>query len=184
MTTLRMERYFEGPVAMFRFDLPLPDKNTGFSGDPFAPRLGDVKARLRFKSLAAGERSFPSFVEMTFPSADPKTLGKGKYLLSAGIRMVDPMRLPFADAASHKSALELEIQQTKSVAGDPNFKDISNTRLEIMLVDTWRQIYTFKIKLKPTIDWAQHGRTGGVFEAEAGRYFARVEVRKPFGSVA
>jgi hypothetical protein len=173
MTTLRMERYFDGPVSMFRFDLPLPDEKTGFSGDPFAPRLGDVKARLRFKSFTSGELSFPSFVEATFPTADPKTLGKGKYQLSAGIRMVDPVRLPFADAAAHKSTFEVEVQQTNSVAGDPNLKEVSNTRLEVTLFDTWRQTYTFKFKLKPNIDWVQGGKTGGVIEAEAGRYFGR-----------
>lgn len=173
MTTLRLERYFDGPVAMARFDLPLPDEKTSFGGDPFHPRLGDAKARLRFKPLKSGERTFPSFVEMIFPTADPKSLGKSKYQLSAGIRMVDPVRLPLLDAAEHKSSFEMELQQTNSIAGDPDVTEVSNTKLELTLFDTWRQLYTFKVKLKPTIDWAQGGKSGATAEIEAGRYFAR-----------
>ena len=173
MTTLRAERYFDGPVAMFRFDLPLPDERTSFGGDPFNPRLGDVKARLRFKSLRSGELTFPSFVEASFPTADPKTLGKGKYVLSAGIRMVDPVHLFFLDAASHSSTFEMEVQQTNSVAGDPNVKDVRNTRFEFTLFDAWQKTWTFKFKVKPNVDWVQNGKTGGVAEAEAGRYFGK-----------
>ena len=173
MTTLRVERYFDGPVAMFRFDLPLPDQKTDFGGDPLNPHLGDVKARLRFKAFKSGDLSFPSFVQATFPTADPKSLGKGKYQLSAGIRMVDPVRLSFLDASSHRSTFEMEVQQTNSVAGDPNVKDVRNTRFEFTFFDAWQQIWTFKVKVKPNVDWAQNGKTGGVAEAEAGRYFGQ-----------
>jgi hypothetical protein len=170
MTQLRMERYFDGPVAMLRFDLPLPDEKTGFAGDPFEPRLGDVKLRLRLRDLKSGALSFPPFVEAIFPTADPKSLGKGKYQLSAGIRMIAPMHFPFGDSAAHRSTFEFEVQQTNSVAGDPAAKEVSNTRFEISIFDLWREKYLFKLKLKPNIDWTLDGKSGGVVEAEAGRY--------------
>jgi hypothetical protein len=173
MTILRLERYFDGPVAMFRLDLPFPDEKPDFGGSPLEPRPGDVKMRLRFKSFSSHGLSLTPFAEATFPTADPKSLGKGKYQLGEGLRVVKPVRLPFLEAGAHQSTLEFEIHQTNSVAGDPAFRDINNTKFEFTLFDIWEQKRTLKLKLKPSVDWVQDGRTGGVAEAEYGRYFAR-----------
>jgi hypothetical protein len=172
-TTLRVETFFRGPVEMLRFDFPFPDEETDFSGSPFNPRLGDIKTRVRFRALEAGGYSFPSFVEVTFPTADPESLGTGKYQLSAGIRMLAPLALPFPDPAAHKSRLETEVQQVNSVGGDPDRKDINYTKFELTLYDIWRRDYTFKLKLKPSVDWVMDGRTGAVGEVEVGLFFAR-----------
>ena len=159
-TTLRLERYFDGPIGMFRFDVPLPDEKTTFAGDPFEPRLGDIKMRLRFQPLKSGGYSFPAFVEAAFPTADPKTLGKGKYQLTGGIRMVGP-------------AFEAEVAHTASVAGDPNVSDVRYTKFELQWSQLWQQKYGLELKIKPVIDWVQNGKTGAVAEIEGGMYFAR-----------
>ena len=172
-TTLRAERYFDGPVAMFRLDLPFPDEKTDFAGSPFEPRPGDIKARLRFRPWQTGAAAFTPFVEFTLPTADPKSLGKGKYQLSEGLRTVLPVQLPLLEPSSHLSVLEFEIQQTNSVAGDAAFKDVNNSKFEFTLFDIWLKTYTFKIKLKPTVDWIQNGKTGANVEIEGGAYFAR-----------
>lgn len=172
-TTLRAERYFDGPIAMLRLDLPFPDEKTDFAGSPFQPRPGDLKARLRFRSWQTGAFAFSPFAELTFPTADPESLGKGKYQLSAGLRAVTPVLLPMLEASAHHSTFEFEVQQTNSVAGDPAFKDVNNTKFEFTLFDTWQKTYTFKVKLKPTVDWVQNGRTGANAEIEGGANFAR-----------
>ena len=171
-TTLRIERFLTGTVTLLRLDLPFPDEETDFNGSPFDPRLGDIKVRMGFKALKSGRFSFPSFVEVTFPTADPDSLGSGKYQLSAAIRMLTPVELPVADSASHDARFEIQVQQVNSVAGDSMRKDINNTKLELTFYDAWRKQYSGKLKLKPSIDWEQDGKTGAVAEIEGGWFFA------------
>src|SRR4051812_3681198 len=82
-TTLRVETFLDGPVAPLRVDLPFPDEKTDFEGSPFNPKEGDFKVRAGFRPLRAWGYTFPSFVEVTFPTADPDEGGTGKYQLSA-----------------------------------------------------------------------------------------------------
>ena len=173
MTQLRLETFFDGPIAALRFDLPLPDEKTDFEGDPFNPQLGDVKIRARFRPLKSGEYTFPSFLEMVFPTADPKSSGSGKYQLSGGIRMVIPFALPIANSKDHKAQFETEVSQTVSVAGDEARNDVNYSKLEFTFYNVWRGQYTMKVKLKPSVDWIKDGKTGSVGEIEAGLFFAR-----------
>jgi hypothetical protein len=172
-TTLRVETFLDGPIAGLRVDLPLPDDKTDFEGDIFRPQLGDVKVRARLRPLKSGEYTFPSFIEAVFPTADPASVGSGKYQLSAGIRMIAPFDLPVARPREHKAQFEMEVSQTVSVAGDESRKDINYTKLEFTLYNLWRQRYTMKLKLKPSVDWIQDGKTGSVGEIEGGLFFAR-----------
>lgn len=172
-TTLRVERFYDGWLAALRLDLPLPDEKTDFEGDPFNPRLGDVKLRAKFRPLQSGQYSFPYFMEMIFPTADPESSGSGKYQLSGGIRMIVPLTLPVARPKDHKAQFETEVSQTVSVAGDENRKDINYTKLEFTFYDVWRQTYTMKLKLKPSVDWIQDGKAGSVGEFEGGLLFAK-----------
>jgi hypothetical protein len=170
-TSLRLETFFDGPVQAFRLDLPFPDDNSSFGGSPFNPRLGDIKTRLKFRPLEASGYTFPSFVEMIWPTADPASLGAGKYQLLEGIRMIAPVTLLLLDPATHKSRFEVEVEQANSVAGDPTRNDINYTKLELTLYDVWRKTYTLKLKLKPVQDWVKDAN-GAVAEVEGGRFFA------------
>jgi hypothetical protein len=172
-TTLKIDSFLAGPVSLLRLELPFPDEETDFSGSPFNPKLGDIKTRIGFRALKAGPYSYPAFIEVTFPTANPESLGSGKYQLSAGVRMLAPVMLPYADPRSHKSLFETQVQQVNSVGGDPDRKDISHTKLEFTLYDIWRGRYTFKLKVKPTVDWTRDGETGAVGELEGGILFAR-----------
>lgn len=172
-TTLKIDTFLDGPVSLFRVEIPFPDEDTDFSGSPFDPKLGDIKTRIGFRALKAGRYRFPTFVEITFPTASPESLGTGKYQLSAGIRMLAPVELPLVNPQAHKSQFETQVQQVNSVGGDPDRKNISYTKLELTLYDVWRREYTFKLKVKPTVDWTQDGKTGAVGEIEGGILFAR-----------
>lgn len=171
-TTLRIESFFKGPIRLLRVDLQFPDEKTSFEGQPFNPRLGDIKVRVGFQPLKASDFSFPSFIEVTLPTADPDSLGSGKYQLSAGLRMLTPVSLPLVDHASHTSVFEAEVQQVNSIGGDPSRNDINYTKFEFTLYDIWCKKYTLKLKLKPTVDWMKD-EAGAVFEVEGGLLFAR-----------
>jgi hypothetical protein len=171
-TTLRIESFFKSPITLLRLDLQFPDEKTSFEGQPFNPRLGDIKVRVGFRPLKASDFTFPSFIEVTLPTADPGSLGSGKYQLSAGLRMLTPVSLPLVDHASHTSRFETEVQQVNSIGGDPSRNDINYTKVEFTLYDIWRKRYTLKLKLKPTVDWMKD-ETGAVVEIEGGLLFAR-----------
>jgi len=172
-TKLRIDTILHGTINLFRIDLPFPDDKTTFAGDPFNPRPGDLKTRIGFAPFRAGGYSFPSFIEATFPTANPESLGSGKYQLSAALRMLAPIDLPVARPADHEARFEGQVQQVNSVAGDPDTKDINYTKFELTLNDTWRGTYTFKLKFKPAVDWRQNGLTGSVGEVEGGLFFRR-----------
>jgi hypothetical protein len=171
-TLVRIETFFTGTVDLLRVDLPFPDQRTDVEGSPFDPRVGDIRVRLGFKPFRAREYAFPAFVEVSFPTADPAFLGSGKYQLGPGMRMLTPVNLPILGHASHQSQFEARLQQVISVAGDPSRKEINYTKVELRLTDVWREAFTFKLRLKPEIDWEQDGKTGAVGELEGGKNFA------------
>jgi len=166
-TTLRFETFLDGAVSLLRVDLPFPDADTDFEGSPFDPRLGDIKVRTGFRALESGSLRFPSFLELTVPSANPSSLGAGKYQLGAGIRMLVPFQ---ALGEPHATRFETEVSQTVSFLGDTQRADVNYTKLEFTLYDLWRERYTLKLKLKPAFDHAKHEQ-GGVGEIELGSYF-------------
>jgi hypothetical protein len=169
-TTIKMTAYFKGVVSQLRLDLPFPDAETDFGGSITEPRLGDVKLRATFHDVRAGSLALSTFLEMTFPTADPEDLGSGKYQISAGARTVVP--LSPADAP-HRFTFRPLAQQYVSVAGDPDTKDIDNTRLQAGFRDTWKKTGWVGATLKATVDWVQGGATGAVGELEAGAFLSR-----------
>ena len=171
-TNLKLDTFHDGPVELLRVEIPFPDEKDDFGGSPFNPKEGDVKVRAGFRAFHAGGAAFPSFVEITFPTANPDEGGTGKYQLGLGIRMLIPLHPPFSDPRAHKTLFEAQVQQVNSFAGDPARASINNTKIELTVSDVWHGQYTGKAKLKPTIDWEKGGNTGGVAEVEAGLNFA------------
>jgi hypothetical protein len=164
-TTVRLEALpGEGSVALWRLDLPFPDEKTTFSGSPFDPRLGDIKVRARLRPVDAGGLPLSFFSELTFPTADPKELGQGKYQVMVGAETFYPLDSISSD--EHKLSFSPQVQQVVSVAGDEERKDINYTKLELALRDVWRKVYSLKLTAKPVIDWVQDGKTGAVAELE------------------
>jgi hypothetical protein len=166
-TTLRLEALpGEGSVALWRLDLPFPDEKDTFSGSPFDPRLGDIKLRARLRPADVGGAPVSFFSELTFPTADPDSLGQGKYQVMAGAETFYPLDSISSD--DHKLSFSPQIQQVVSVAGDQDRKDINYTKFELALRDVWRKAYSLKFTAKPVIDWVQDGKTGAVAELEGG----------------
>lgn len=168
-TTLRLEAYPDGPVARWRLDLPFPDEKTDFSGSPFDPRLGDIKLRAKLRPVEAAGLPVSFYSELTFPTADPASLGQGKYQVMAGAEAL--IALEFMSTADHRFTFAPLMEQVVSVAGDAERKDINYTKFELALRDVWRKIYSLKLTAKPVIDWEQDGKTGAVAELEAGVSF-------------
>jgi hypothetical protein len=168
-TTLRLEAFPDGPVARWRLDLPFPDEKTSFSGSPFDPRLGDIKLRARLRPVEVGDLPVSFYSELTFPTADPASLGQGKYQVMAGAETF--VGLESISTADHALSFAPLVEQVVSVAGDADRKDVNYTKFELALRDVWRKAYSLKLTAKPVIDWEQDGKTGAVAELEGGVSF-------------
>ena len=167
-TTLRLEVFLQGTVSRLRLDLPYPDEKTDFAGDPFQPRLGDIKVRTNFRPFQVWDTRLSSDIEMTFPTADSRASGGGKYQVSAAIHSV-PGAPDFVLASGrHQFRFEWNVRQTVSVAGDADRKDVNNTKPELVLRDLIGDQHWLKLSFKPVIDWIQNAKTGAVLELEGG----------------
>lgn len=171
-TTVRMEAYPRGSVAMLRLDLPFPDDRTDFLGSPFNPRLGDIKLRAKARPFEAAGLPLSTWIELTFPTANPESLGQGKYQVTVAMETVLPLASISVGSTTHKVSFAPLMQQVVSVAGDENRKDINYTKFELALRDAW-QDYAVKLTLKPVVDWEQDGHTGAVMELEGRVSFDR-----------
>jgi len=172
-TQIKIEGYLDGVVSLLRLEVPFPDDKTTFEGDPFNPRLGDIKVRVGFRPVRLESIPLASFLEGTFPTANPEELGKGKYQVSPGVRANFPITFGQRLPESHKMTFEPLVQQVVSVAGDENRANINYTKFEIFLRDTWRGKYWLKLTAKPIVDWEQGGNTGSVVELEPGWIISR-----------
>ena len=165
-TTLRLERYPGGEVALLRLDIPLPDAKTDFAGSPFDPHLGDIKFRVVAATREWGGLPWSPRMELTLPTAHPQSLGGGKLQLMAGARTSG--RWQRLDTPTQQLQWGVLLQQTVSLAGDPHAKDVNNTKLELEALSTWTSGYSLKFTLKPVVDWVMDGNTGAVAELEGG----------------
>ena len=168
-TNLKFD-YFppEGAVSLLRLELPFPDEKTTFVGSAFDPDFGDAKVRVGFRAIDVSGRPFTSFVELTFPTADPESQGTGKYQFSAGVKTAFQLAAGPASLGSPRQAFSVQVQQVFSFAGDPARKDINQTKFELEWRDIWSGGHYAKATAKPVIDWVGGGQTGAVLDLEAG----------------
>lgn len=171
-TRVRVEAYPSGPLSMLRLDVPFPDDRSDFLGSPFNPHLGDISIRARTRKVVALGVPLSTFLELTFPTANPDTLGQGKYQVSPGVETSVPLASFSVGSTTHKMSFVPLVQQVVSVAGDENRRDINYTKLELALRDRWKN-YTLTLTLKPVVDWEQDGATGAVTELEGQMSFGR-----------
>jgi hypothetical protein len=171
-TKLRFEAYPSGPLWMLRLDLPFPDDRSDFLGSPFNPHLGDIQMRAATRPIEAVGLPVSAFLELTFPTANPDTLGQGKYQVSVGMETSVSVASFSVGSAIHEISFAPLVQQVVSVAGDESRQDINYTRLELAVRDRWKN-YTLSLTLKPVVDWEQDGATGAVTELESQMRFGR-----------
>jgi hypothetical protein len=169
-TYLGSENFVWG--GMLSFQVAIRDEKTDFSGSPFNPRLGDSKIRLRFAPFSAGRFDMSSFIQATFPTADPEDLGSGKQQLSTGVTASTAIPAPQAVRLSHELRFTSPLQQLNSVAGDEARPDINYTKLDSSLRDTWGAHWA-KMAVSTRLNWEQNGKTGAVGELEYGRRLDR-----------
>jgi hypothetical protein len=109
-----------------------------------------------------------TFGEITFPTADPESLGSGKYQLTAGARSVFALDDGGDAPGRQRQSFSLQVKQVVSFGGDAARTDINQTKFELEWRHDFVQGHFAKATAKPVIDWVQDGRTGAVLEVEGG----------------
>jgi hypothetical protein len=145
------------------------------NGDPMTPRLGDLKLKFESRPVPLdGTRLFPS-LEVTFPTADPPSLGNGKYQIGPGIELWVPLGASGQAGTPRLWDIGVKplVRQVVSVGGDEASQDINYTQLEPALKIAWRQKLTLSLTPKMVFDWEQGGESGAVFELEPGWNISR-----------
>jgi hypothetical protein len=153
-------------VSLMRLELPFPDEKTTFKGGD--PDFGDAKVRMGFRAIDISGRPVTSFVELTFPTAEPESGGTGKYQFSAGMKTAFRVAPGSASFGSPAQSFSIQVQQVFSFAGDPARNDINQTKFELEWRDTWAVGHYAKATAKPVVDWVGGGQTGAVLELEGG----------------
>ena len=172
-TTLRLEatpqHFF---LSLVRVDIPFIE---GTNGIRIGPHLGDIKNKLVSRSIPLGGMVLAAVFETTFPTAQPETLGSGKYQLGPGAELRIPLSgaKPAGVPPAWSTSLKPWIEQVFSVAGDESRKDINYTKLELELKAEWRKKLILKLTPKFVFDWEQGGDAGAVLELEGGWNFGR-----------
>ena len=168
-TNLKLDWFpVAGAVSLLRLELPFPDEKSTFAGSAFDPDFGDAKIRVGFRAVELSGRPITSFLEITFPTADPESEGTGKYQVSAGVRTAWALPGGARWLGSPRQAFSVQIQQVVSFAGDPQRNDINQTKFELEWRDTWGMGHYAKATAKPVVDWVGHGQTGAVLDLEGG----------------
>lgn len=170
-TTLRLEVAPQEFLSLIRLDIPFVDEQ---NGDPLTPHLGDIKNKLVSSHIPLDDVKLDGVFETTFPSAQPESLGQGKYQLGPGFEFILPIwgssrgDMPSPWIVSFKPWLE----QNFSVAGSPDFKNINYTKLELELSAKWKKKLTIKLTPKPVYNW-EKDNSGAVIELETDWNFTR-----------
>jgi hypothetical protein len=164
-TTVRMEVTPQDfSLSLVRVDVPFVDKK---NGDAFGPRLGDLSTKLVSRRISWRGLRLDGTFETTFPSAQPQSLGNGKYQLGPGFDLIFPLLNAGQDAARDwQMKFDLFTKQVFSVAGDSDFKDINYTRAEPGLMAVWRGKLLLGLTPKLVYDWEQD-QSGAVIELES-----------------
>jgi hypothetical protein len=168
-TNLKFD-YFprESTVSLLRLELPFPDEKTTFKGSAFDPDFGDAKIRVGFRAFDVSGPPAISFVELTFPTANPESQGTGKYQVSGGLRTAFQMPAGAEWLGSPRQFFSVQVQQVVSFGGDPTRSDINQTKFELEWRNVWGHGHYAKATAKPVIDWVGHGQTGAVLDFEGG----------------
>lgn len=167
-STLRLEYFPAAHLSLLRLDVPFPDADTSYSGKLLDPRLGDIKLRADLEAVDVFGLPLTAYAELTLPTAEPASLGSGKYQIAPALRTRLPAGAYRIDDSKHALTLAGLVQQVVSFAGDESRKDINYTKLEASLNDGWGDGRFLKLTIKPVFDWEQDGKSGATAELEGG----------------
>ena len=164
-TTLRLEATPTEYLSLVRVDIPFVDEK---NGDPMTPHLGDIVFKLETVPWRFGVTDWQVLLQTTFPSAQPESLGTGKYQLTPGFEFWVPLWVSSQSNGPPvwRTGVKPLVEQFVSVAGDPSRNDIDYTKIEFPLEGGWKGKVSLKLNPKFMVDYVGGVTSGAVFEFE------------------
>ena len=171
-TTLRLEATPREYLSLVRVDIPFVDEK---NGDPLTPHLGDIVFKLETVPWDLGVTKWQALLETTFPSAQPESLGTGKYQLTPGTEIWVPIWSSVVTIGPPvwQTGVKPLVEQFVSVAGDPSRADIDYTQMEFPLEGSWNWKVSLKLNPKFMVNYVGGVSSGAVFEFEPRWYINR-----------
>ncbi|MGH7180723.1 MAG: hypothetical protein ACREJN_01960 [Nitrospiraceae bacterium] len=127
-----------------------------------AQGLGNLSAVLGWRAYNTPEYAFLIGAASTFPTADDRTLGSGKY--AVGPFIATGRFLP-----TWESFLFGVFQHQVSAGGDPSRADISFTTGSVQINTIWSDRWWSIVQGVWQVNWEQKAKSSMTFEAELGR---------------
>lgn len=157
----RYEYAFSKQIAA-RIDVPYLWSDPDQPGVPNQQGLSDIVLRVNYRALRGPGYAVVIAPELVLNTASEPRLGTGKTLFS-------PVVFASIELPQVKSVLFPFVQQTWSIAGDPDRNDINFTLLRAGVATRWPNRYYTFVEPSLYIDWERGGNTGFTLELEVGR---------------
>src|SRR5262249_53072577 len=116
-----------------------------------------------------GKTGWQFLLQTTFPTAQPESLGTGKYQLTPGTEVWVPIWASSLENHAPpvwKIGVQPLVEQFVSVAGDPSRSDIDYTKIETQFQAGWRNKIKLELNPKFTVNYVGGVSSGAVFEFE------------------
>jgi len=151
---------------LLQADVPYIWSDPNESGIPNQNGLSDLLVRTGARVYSAPGYAFFAGMDVTFPTADSRQLGNGKYTVGPGL--VTARVLPDID-----SLIFGLLQHQLSVGGDPSRRDISTSRLGVIMNTIWGERWWTQVELDTQVDWERKAKNSTTLEFEGGHEFTR-----------
>ncbi len=128
--------------------------------------LSDLFVRTGGRVYAVPGYAFFAGVDFTFPTADNRQLGTGKYTMAPS--MATARVLP-----NLNSFIFGVLQHQLSVGGDPSRQDISMSRLDLAFNTIWGERWWTQLDALTQVDWEHKAKNSMTLEFEGGHRITR-----------
>lgn len=135
-------------------------------GAPHQNGLSDLLIRAGARVFSAPGYALFAGTDFTFPTAANQELGTGKYAIAPGLVTARV----FPDIESLLFGL---VQHQFSVGGDPSRRDISISRLGVIMNTIWWDRWWTQLEMDTLVNWEQKAKNSATLEFEGGHEFSR-----------
>jgi hypothetical protein len=151
---------------LLQTDVPYIWSDPNERGIPSQNGLSDLLVRTGARVYSAPGYALFAGTDFTFPTADNREIGSGKYTIAPGLVTARV----FPDIESLLFGL---VQHQFSVGGDPSRQNISTSRLGVIMNTIWGDRWWTQVELDTFVSWEQKAKNSTTLEFEGGHEFTR-----------
>jgi hypothetical protein len=161
----RIDIPYRGDFVL-RGDVPYVWSDPNRPGAANQDGLSDLFVRTGWRVYSAPGYAFFAGMDATFPTADNRQLGTGKYT-------VGPLFATARVIPDLNSFIFGVLQHQLSVGGDPSRRDISLSQLAIAFNTIWGERWWTQVAAATQVNWERNAKSSMELEFEGGYRFAK-----------